>query len=252
MPKFKLDEQYYVGKLQEGGTKTFVRTPKPQIYTGRDLKKRGITTFEQFYEVNPCNYKEGDNISICTKNEHDTLSDLMTKTILAPVKVDYTEGLGDGISPLHQQNQSSENKDLVKSYQGQIDYLQKQNLQLQEQNSRYNEKILELSREISEIELELSQTNEKLTQKSDEYDKLWKEFGDLIKEARNPAPPGLSDRIGQALADPEILVMAKDGLVSMVEWFKNSRNGGKAQLRDNPPPHEEPKITESEDEVFND
>jgi hypothetical protein len=248
MPNFKLDEQYHIGKLQEGGSKTFVRTPKPQIYTGRDLKKRGIRTFEEFYEKNPCNFKEGDNISICVKNEHDTLEDKMTKTILAPVGETYRQGLSDDVTPLHQQNQSSENKDLVKSYQGQIDYLQKQSLELQKQNNEYNTKILNLSREKSELELDLQQALDKLTQKTEEYDKLWKEFGDLIKEARNPAPPSLGDRIGSALADPEIMGMAKDGLVYGIEWLKSRRNGG--QLQDSPPAHAEPKITEDESQVF--
>src|SRR5690606_538562 len=136
---------------------------------------------DEFYEKNPCNYKEGDNISICTKNEHDTLKEKMTKTILAPVQQDYQNGLADDIPPLHQQRSTTDNKDLVKSYQTQIDYLQQQNLQLQKQNSEYNTTILDLSREIAEIELELAQSQEKLKQKTEEYDKVWKEFGDLIK-----------------------------------------------------------------------
>lgn len=250
MPNFKLDEQYYIGKLQEGGTKTFVRTPKPQIYTGRDLKKRGIRTYEEFYEKNPCNYKEGENISICVKNEHDTLEDKMTKTILAPIQTDYKEGLSDNVTPLHQQNQASENKDLVKSYQGQITYLQEQNLQLQKQNQEYNSTILEMSRELAEIELDLSQSEEKLKQKTEEYNKLWKEFGDLIKEARNPAPPSLGDRIGEALAQPEMMGMLKDGLVFGIDWLKQRRNGSTGQLNDSPPPHEEREIKDNQDEVF--
>lgn len=250
MPNFLLDEQYYVGKLQEGGTKTFVRTPRPQIYTGRDLKKRGIKTFDEFYEKNPCNYKEGDNISICTKNEHDTLEEKMTKTILAPVQPDYQNGLADDIPPLHQQRSTTDNKDLVKSYQTQIDYLQQQNLQLQTQNDGYTKNILDLSREIAEKELELTQTKEKLTQKTEDFDKLWKEFGDLIKEARNPAPPSLGDRIGEALAQPEMIATLKDGLVFGLDWLKQKRNGGTSQLNDNPPAHSEQEINEDESEVF--
>ncbi len=253
MPKFKLEEQYHFGKLQEGGNKIFVRTPKPQIFTGRDLKKRQITTFAEYYDKNPSNFKEGDNISICTKNEHGSLTELMTKTILAPVDKVYTESLNDnGITPLHQQRSHDENKDLVNTFKNQIEYFKTENTRLQEHNTQLTTKTIDQGRELAELDVKLSRTEEKLKEKTDEYEKLWKEFGDLIKEARNPAPPSLGDRIGQAMADPEIMAMAKDGIVAGVGWLKSLRQNGSTQLNDAPPPHQEAKreISEDESEVF--
>lgn len=248
--KFKSQTQYYFGKLQEGANKVFARTPKCQILTGNDLLKRGINTFDEYYSLNPSNFKEGDNISICVKNEHGSFDELMTKTILTPVKKEHTETLADNDIPsLDLKNRTidnTNNKNLIESYTTQIEFFKSENTRLQELVNRLQNETIDMSRHLAELEVEKERAEEKLNQKTAEYDKLWKEFGDLIKEARNNSnTPTLSDRLGGILADPEIIGFAKVGIAELINYVKDKRNP--AQLKDTPPAH----ITENENEVFN-
>lgn len=245
--KFKAQEQYFFGKLHDSNTVKFIRTPKRQIYLGADLEKREIYTFADFYAKNPCNYAVGDNISICIKDKDGQMKELMSKTILEPVKLD---NLSDEVTPLHQQNMRNQNEDLVKSYQGSIDYLQTQLKNLSASNQELANKAIEQAQTIAEGDVEFERLEEKYKDLKAEFEAHKKEFGEIIREARNPSPPSLGDRLGEMAATPEVMGALSELVGLGVGWLRNKTGNNPANLNDRPPAHQEQTISEDESEVF--
>lgn len=247
--KFKAQEQYYFGKLHDSNSVKFVRTPKRQIYLGSDLIARGIKTFQDFYSINPCNYSIGENISICVQGDDGQMKKKMTKTIIEPIK---EETLADNITPLHQQNARNSNEDLIKVYQGQIDSLQKRLDAYTTQNMELSSKVIEQSQIITEGDVLFERLEEEYKELKDEYEAYKKEFSDIIKEARNPAPPSLGDRIGELAMTPEVMGGLSELVGLGATWLRNRVNGNQPGLKDAPPSHQERVISEDEEEVFQD